>query len=223
MRKYLPLLSIIFILFGCGSYVMEPPPAPAVDIDSAYEEKISGKWAVVVDKSTTVFEREISSTGSMSPFDPPPVCHAYDFPFSSGNTISISVNKTLPEVFDEIVEYENNPTSSEMKQNNISGVITVKLDEFEPEWVCELYGYCRYTIFMNLVVEVQGLDEKLDNISANILRAIYDKLEGNGCQRNADMIMELYGKVLRASMEKMAKQLSNSEKIRDYSTIKQLK
>ena len=109
MRKYLPLLSIIFILFGCASYVMKPPPAPAVDIRSSYEQKIAGKWAVVVDKSTTVFEREISSTGSMSPFDHPPVCHAYDFPFSSGNTISISVNKTLPEVFDEIVAYKNKP------------------------------------------------------------------------------------------------------------------
>jgi len=223
MRKYLPLLSIIFILFGCASYVMKPPPAPAVDIRSSYEQKIAGKWAVVVDKSTTVFEREISSTGSMSPFDHPPVCHAYDFPFSSGNTISISVNKTLPEVFDEIVEYENIPTSSEMKQNKIIGVITVKLDVFEPEWWCDFSpDRCNYKIFMNLVIEVQGLDETLDNISANILRKTSGGFEG-GCQHDADMIVELYGKVLRASMEKMAEKLSNSEKIRDYSTTRQIK
>jgi hypothetical protein len=82
------IFIIVLILMVCGcSYSVQPVSTKALSIYSAYDNKVPGKYAVILDDSIRVVNREIAPASY--------VCSAHRYPIAVGDTLAVLLNKLL--------------------------------------------------------------------------------------------------------------------------------
>jgi len=207
---YIISLALSLSYLSSCSYSVAPTAAPAVNVYSSYDTKIQGRWALVIDEGTTEFNRVIKSSSY--------ACSAHKYPLNSGDTISLSIKRTMANVFHEVIEMSTMPNISELSQDNISGVVIIRLDNFIARVRCD-QGFwstdCIADIDMAFGVEVRGNKGILFGTSVGDQKTS-EGGAGSGCGNISNIIAEAYRLALRDSMERMAEKISNSERIRAY-------
>ena len=203
-------IGLATLVTGCA-YNVAPTTAPAVNVYSSYDSKIPGTWVLVVDPSTE-FQREIKPSTY--------VCSAHKYPFGSGDTIKSSITQTMENVFEEIVMRSAAPTSEEIKQNSLAGVVIVRLDSFQPRLACQ-QGFwsasCSATADMSFGVEINGVDGRLLGTSVGSSKT-HDGDAGGACGDAANVFAEAYRLALKDSLERMAERVANAPKLRGKTT-----
>ena len=107
---------------GC-SYKVQPLSTRAANNYSAYDDKIPGNYALVMDQSMRNVDREIKPVTF--------ICQGHSYPIIIGDSLTVSVKQTLASVFESpVVEQATVPSSDSMKKLGMTGVILVKLDHF---------------------------------------------------------------------------------------------
>lgn len=204
-------VAVSLVLSAC-TYNVKPTSAPAVNIYSSYDDKIAGRWAVIVDPGTE-FRRDIKPSTY--------VCSAHTYPFESGTTMKASVMNTLSNVFEETVVRTSTPSAEEMASGELAGVVLVRLDNFQPRLACQMgfwSGTCTATADISFGLEVSGPEGRLFGTSVGSSKTT-DGDAGGACGDAANVFSEAYRLALRDALERMAERLSNAQKIRSVRTV----
>ena len=115
--------SLLVVLVGC-TYNVSPGPVYDVYVDPSYGSPIPGDWLVVVDRSTTEFQRTITPTGD--------ICSASTVSLATGESITRSIKRTMLQVFEK-VEFADSDAGSRQE-----GVAVVDLENFFADLECTL-------------------------------------------------------------------------------------
>lgn len=199
--------SLIFL--GCSHKVVAPT-ASTIEIHTSYEEKIQGNWVVIVDESSTTFEREVSPSSY--------ACSAHSFIFNPGESIQISAINALKKVFENATLQKRAPSIKDMKRDNLSGYALVELEGFNPRIICH-QGFwsikCTVDVDIEFGIDVRGTEGKLLGVSVGSRKSV-DGGAGAFCGSISELFGESYRRALSDSLEEMVEEVSNSTKIREY-------
>lgn len=212
-----PLILILAIailtLTGC-SYKVSPHASPAVNTYSSYDDKVPGKFYLVLDSSLRNVQREVAPSSDL--------CSAHSFPVDVGSALSQSVNDTVRSVIAEVIEIPSMPDQQYFRQNGGTGVILVRLKRFEPR-LRFIPGFWSNSAIVNtdLVVEVtaKAPDGKtVLNTTAGSTRTT-DGAAGSFCSNGDDLLSQNLFDATREAMERLAERLSNSHKLRSLGEV----
>lgn len=211
MKKLLAL-SAALALAGC-SYSVQPLSTKAVNIYSAYENKIPGRYALLLDGSLRNVQREIVPATH--------ICRAHRYPIMVGDSLALSVKNTLESVFEQVSEYEAAPSAETLTKLGLSGVILVKLDDFAPRLQCAQgfwSGTCSASTELSFGVTVRGRGGVLAATSASGSKTSDGEAAG-ACSGGATVIADSITRATRDALERLAERLSNSPKLRESSGL----
>ena len=207
MRVLLAVLVAASAVSGCA-YQVKPISAPAVNIYTTYDDRIPGRWAVVV-ADTSMLDKVIDPSSYE--------CSAHKYPFNAGSTIRTSVEQTMQQVFEEVESAVNVPSSDTMMESGNNGYVLVRVSGFQPRLVCNSKFFsmsCTGTSELAMTVDVVGLDgRKLLSTSVGGT-ATADGNAGGACGQAAEVVAEAYRRSLKETLERMAERISNSRRIR---------
>lgn len=150
MNQVKLLLLFATTLTGC-SYNVQPVSTKALNIYSAYENKVPGRYALVLDDSIRNVNREIAPVSY--------VCSAHRYPISVGDSLAVSVKQTLESVFEQVIEQGNVPSNETLAKLDLAGTVLVKLDDFSPRVLCTqgfFSGTCSASTDISFGVTVRG-------------------------------------------------------------------
>lgn len=205
--KYFTLAVSIAALAGC-SYAVKPVSAPAVNVYSSYEDKIPGKWVVVV-ADTSDLVREIKPSGF--------TCSAHKYPFDAGDSIRLSVQNTLQNVFEEIELRSVNPTLEEIERTGFSGYLMIRVTAFQPRLSCSpgfWEASCTATSELAIGVDAFGHSGKLLGTSVSGSKSS-DGGAGGYCGEAANIFADAFQASVKDTMERLAERVSNATKLRE--------
>lgn len=207
------LVTATLVLTGC-SYKVAPQVSPAVNTYSSYDDKVPGKFYLVLDSSLRNIQREVTPGSDL--------CSAHSFPVNVGTALSLSVNDTVRSVVAEVVEIPSMPDQQYFKKNGGNGVILVRLKRFEPR-LRFIQGFWSNSAIVNsdLVVEVtaKAPDGKtVLNTTAGSTRTT-DGAAGSFCSNGDDLLSQNLFDATREAMERLAERLSNSHKLRSLGEV----
>lgn len=176
---------------------------------SSYDDPIEGRWAVIVDESTTQFMREVSPSSY--------VCSAHDYPLDTGDSITQSLRITMARIFEETEVRKDLPSTDEMIYGGFDGYVLVRLDTFSPRMSCSAGFWsskCTATVDMSFGIEAKEVEGERFATSVGSTKA-YDGDAGMYCGDGAGILAEAYKLALKDSMERLAERASNSRRLRD--------
>ena len=110
------------------------------------------------------------------------------------------------------------PNTGDLRRDNISGIVVIRLDSFIARVRCDKSFWsidCIADIDMGFGIEVRGDKGMLFGTSAGDQKTS-EGGAGSTCGDVSNVIAEAYRLALRDSMERMAEKISNSERIRAY-------
>ncbi len=208
--RHVGLISLILVVLVMGcAYKAAGPSATAVKVRSSYAEKIKGSWAIVIDKGSTVFSRDVE----VSSYE----CGLNSVDFSSDDSIQISLAKAMENVFEEITVRDNNPTIDDMKSDNLSGYVLISLDHFLPLVECRAGFWstkCRAETEIVFGIDARGNSgEKLLGMSAGG-RGQSRGGAGTFCGNIGKIFNKSYQKALSSSLEELVEKVSNAKRLR---------
>ncbi|HUO93928.1 MAG TPA: hypothetical protein VMU22_13455 [Rhizomicrobium sp.] len=105
---------MVSALAAC-SYPVEPPPADAVPVITAYADRVPGKWLLIVDASKAT--AALAAEGTR--------CSRSDYPLDLSKTFAETANATFRTVTEEVRLSDHALSKSEMVSGGYSGVIVV--------------------------------------------------------------------------------------------------
>jgi hypothetical protein len=208
MRRGFCYLSFFLIAAGCA-YNVQPTSTRAVNLYSAYENKVPGTFALVMDDSIRSVNREITPTTY--------ICSAHRFPISVGDSLAVSIKKSLEAVFENIREQGSAPPADQLTQLGLNGVILVRLDDFSPKVTCHrgfFTGTCTASTDLSFGVTVRGPGGILAGTSAAGSKTA-DGDAGVYCGGGADVVGDSITRATRDALERLTERLSNSPKLRE--------
>jgi hypothetical protein len=207
MKAGILAIALCAIASGCA-YNVQPTTARAVNIYSSYENKIPGKYAIVLDESLRSVNRDVRPATY--------VCSAHSFPIALGDTLVISVKRTLDAVFEDALERPSMPSAEAMKRDGLSGAILVKLDDFAPRLSCQMgfwTGHCTASTDIAFGVNVRGPGGGLVSTGVAGSKTV-DGDSGAACEAGANVLSESISRATRDALERMAERLANAQKLR---------
>jgi len=203
------IIALALTAMSACSYNVQPTSAPAVNVYSSYDEKIPGNWAVVIDEDTTVINREISPSSY--------VCSAHNYPFSTGNTMTVSIQRTMSQIFEETVNRSMIPSIDEMTKSMMDGYVFVRLDSFSPRLSCSTGWWsakCTSTVDLSFGIEAREVNGDKFATSVGSTKS-FDGDGGGACGEASSILAEAYRLALKDAMERLAERASNSTRLRD--------
>lgn len=204
---YVVTCLLSFILTSCA-YNVQPMSTKAVNIYSAYEEKIPGAYGLIIDNSVRNVNRKIAPVSY--------VCAAHRYPIVVGDSLAISVKQTLDSVFERVVEQKTLPSDESLSKLRLNGTVLVKLDDFSPRILCTQgfsQGTCTASTDISFGVTVRGLSETLLATAASGSKTA-DGSAGGACGGGAEVIGDSITRATREALERLAERLSNSPRLR---------
>lgn len=201
------LLGLAGLISGCA-YKVQPASTRAINIYSSYDGKIPGRFAVVLDERIRNERREIKPVTY--------VCGAHTYPVSLGDSIAVSLKHTLDQVFEETVERSSMPASDTMADDDLRGVVLVRLDEFSPRISCYAgfwSGTCVGTTDISFGVVVRGVQGTLFATSVAGSKTV-DGSAGAFCDEGAMALADSITGAMKDALERMAERLSNAPRLR---------
>jgi hypothetical protein len=202
------ILLIIFAASGCA-YNVQPVSTRAVNLYSAYENKIPGNFVLVMDNSLRNVNREITPASY--------VCGAHRFPITVGDSVAISIKQSLDAVFEQVREQGSAPPADQLNSLGLNGVILIRLDDFSPRILCHkgfFSGTCTASTDLSLGVTVRGSGGILASMAASGSKTA-DGDAGVYCSGGADVLGDSITRATRDALERLGERLSNSPKLRE--------
>jgi hypothetical protein len=166
--------------------------------------KIGGRWAYIIDDSVSAASRQIKASSHG--------CSLHIYPVYAGDSMATSVRHAMEQLFETALLRTSPPSGIEAKNEDLSGVITIKLDEFYPKFNCSAgqhEGYCTATTDISMTAGI--LDYATGNrkyVNASSQRSA-DGGSGQMCAGASDVIAESVKKSTKDVLERLGEKLSN--------------
>lgn len=197
---------------GC-SYNVQPVSTKALNIYSAYENKVPGTYALVMDNSVRIVNKELAPASY--------VCSAHRYPISVGDSLAVSIKQTLESVFEQVIEQGTVPSSENLSKLGLNGIVLVRLDDFSPRILCTqgmFQGTCSASTDISFGVTVRGLTGPLVATAASGSKTA-DGDAGGYCGGGATVVAESITRATRDALERLAERLANSPRLREAKQI----
>lgn len=202
------IIAIALVITSACSYNVAPTSAPAVNVYSSYDDPIPGRWAIVIDRSSMEFVREVKPSSF--------VCQAHKYPVDTGTAVTDSVRMTMSKIFAE-TEFRNSPPSHDaMMRNNMEGYVVVRMDNFSPRLTCTSGWWsasCMSTVDLSFGIEAREVDGEKFATSVGSTKT-FDGDSGYYCGRASEVIAEAFRLAVKDAMERLAERASNSHRLR---------
>lgn len=212
MRKSLLLATVALVMaLGAGcSYKTPVNTVQSVNVYSSYDEKIPGKFAVIINADTNLLDKTVSPSSF--------TCAAHKFPISLTDSFTSSIIATNESIFESIFQRENIPSVEEMKKDNLSGYIFITSKLFEPR-LQFIPGFWSATASASTDI---GFDYNIRDSQNNLVlngsisgNRTADGGAGGACEGGSSVLAESISKSLRDALERYGERVSNSPKLRE--------
>ena len=201
MKKALPLIGALFVAactyqtpvsFAPG-FTVGDLPAPPI------ERRIEGRYVLVVGGIENL-SRNIRGRGLS--------CSAHSFRVDIGAITRDSVSQRLGQVFEDLRIAPAAPTREEMREQNVDGVVTVRVDRFAP-WLSFSNGTTALTN-LDLSLTVDGASGPLFATSVSTARR-GEADAGASCQGAAEAVARSVEFAIQDVLTRLVDQLVESE------------
>lgn len=192
---------------GCA-YKVTPMSARAVNIYSSHDDKVPGRYGLVIDPSVQQVHRVVTPMSH--------VCAAHSYPVHMDDALAQSVRHTMEMVFEEVTDLQVAPLSANYGETGMAGYAVVKLDEFRPRVTCSPGFWsvtCSATTEVIFAVSVRGPGGLLLSTSAGGSKTV-DGSGGQYCDGAAVVLSESIERATRDALERLAERVSSSNKLR---------
>jgi hypothetical protein len=210
MNKVHPKILQRIFLSGCA-YSVQPVSTRAVNIYSAYENKVPGNFILVMDDSIRNVNREVTPASY--------VCRAHRYPIAVGDSLAVSIKQTMESIFEHVNEQGSAPSGDQLSKLGFNGVILVRMDDFSPRVLCAegfFSGTCSASTDISFGVIVRGANGILVSTAASGSK-VADSDAGGACGGGATVIGDSITRSTRDALERLAERLSNAPKLREAS------
>lgn len=206
--KFISLIVLSIILSGCA-YSVKSEVSPAVNIYTAYEDKISGTVVLVLDDSINNINMEVVPSSH--------TCGAHKFILNLESSLALSVHKTTESIFENVLIEKSIPPKESIEKSDINGIIIVKLNRLYPTITFyPTFWSSHATATCDIILDIVVKDKQGRNIIVTTVGGSRSAQgEGGGfCEKGANVLSNAVSLSIRDVMERYAERLSNSEKIR---------
>lgn len=212
MKQFgLGLALVLVMALGAGcSYKTPVNTVHGVNVYSSYEDKIPGRFALIINADRSLFDKTISSTSF--------TCSAHKFPISLTDSFISSIKQANEAIFESTFERSTMPTVEEMQKDNLSGYIFITSKLFEPR-LQFIPGFWSTTATATTDI---GFDYNIRDRNNNLLlngsisgNRTSDGDAGNACGGGSNVLAESISKSLRDALERYGERVSNSPKLRE--------
>ena len=204
-RAALSAIIVVLIATGC-SYTATTDISPATNIYSNYPDRIAGRWALHVDAD------EMAGQFKVSGF----VCSAHTYPVDARNAFSVSVERTLQNIMEDVEVVSNPIHREEIMASGFNGMIRVEARELEIDltvipgfWSSEMEADAELTVS----VTVDGADGRLMGTTIEG-DDDYKAQAGGACEGGATAIGKAVEAAMKETLERLGERLSNSPRLR---------
>ena len=153
IRPLAAVAALGLILSAC-TYQVQTVSAPQLDVYSNYENKVPGKWALIVDSSQ--FTHTVKSEGLS--------CAAHNYPLDLSSSFKQSVAATFENIVDS-VEVMDAPIPAEtLTSRGYSGVISIRAEDLRSRLIFQpglFTGTADVTVELDAGMTVFGPHGKL--------------------------------------------------------------
>lgn len=211
MRVGLAVGVLAVGLSGCA-YKVQPDTARISNVHSSYDDKVPGRFALVLDYSVREVHRVVTPVGE--------ICAAHSYPIDMGDTLSVSVSHAMQQTFEYVVQMEVSPSVETMLKDGFRGVAVVKLEDFRPRLMCSQgfwSGTCSGSTDIGFSVSVRGTAGQLFATSAGGSKTA-DHGSLQGCAGAANAMGESITRATRDALERLAERMANSPRLRGEKT-----
>lgn len=204
MKKALPLIGAL-VVAAC-TYQTPVSFAPGFNVGDRPDQQIEGRYVLVVDGVANL-SRTIRGRGLS--------CSAYSFSVDIASITRDSVNQVLGQVFEDLRIAPVAPTRKEMREQDVDGVITVRVDRFAP-WLSFSNGTAALTN-LDLSLTVDGVNGPLFATSVTTARRGEPDADAS-CQGAAEAVARSVEFAIQDALTRLVDQLVESEELRQAST-----
>ena len=202
------VLAIILSALSSCAYKVQPISTEAINIYSSYENKIPGKFAVVLDDNIRYINREVRPVSHF--------CSAHSYPITLGDSIAVSVKRTLDSIFENTIEQSTFPSNETMAKLDLRGTILVKMDDFSPRLSCSQgfwTGTCSGSTDISFGITIRDTNGMLLSTAVSGSKTV-DGDSGGACAGAASILSDSITRATKEALERMAERISNSTKLR---------
>ncbi len=208
MKRALPLIGAL-VVAAC-TYQTPVSFAPGFKVGElpaqGIEQRIGGRYVLVVG-GIEKLSRKIRGRGLS--------CSSYSFRVDIGAITRDSVRQILGQVFEDLRIAQTAPTRKEMREQNVDGVITVRVDRFAP-WLSFSNGTAALTN-LDLSLTVEGANGPLFATSVTTVRRGEADADAS-CQGAAAAVARSVEFAIQDALTRLVDQLVASEELRQAST-----
>lgn len=203
---------ISFALFaitagGCA-YNVQPASTKAVNIYSSYENKIPGKWILVMDPSVRQVSRDVKPSTY--------ICSAHHYPVNFGDSLAVSLRQTFQALVEDVEERPSLPSNEELTKIGARGAAVVRVDEFSPRLTCSMgfwSGTCTATVDLTVGLHAKRLDGKALATAVTGSKT-HDGDSGGACGGGSEILSEASTRAMRDMLERLAERVANAGNLR---------
>ena len=212
MKKFLALVCLAMVMtLGSGCTYKAPVDSiKNVNVYSAYEEKIHGNFAIIVNNDEGLFNKTVSPSSYQ--------CGAHDFSITFADSFVSSIKDANSSIFESIVSRTTIPTVDEMEKDNLAGYILIQGKLFEPR-ITFIPGFwsARASSTVNIGFDYSIRDKNNDLVITGSVSGerTHEGDAGAFCSGGTEILMEATQKAMRDVLERYGERVSNSQKLRD--------
>ncbi len=214
MKKALPLIGAL-VVAAC-TYQTSVSFAPGFKAGDLFEQRpgqrierrIEGRYVLVVG-GIEKLSRDIRGRGLS--------CSAHSFRVDIGSITRDSVRHILGQVFEDLRTAPVAPTGNEMREQNLDGVVTVRVDRFAP-WLSFRDGGASSALTnLDVSLVVEGVSGPLFATSVTSARR-GEADAGASCEGAADAVARSIESAIQDALTRLVDQLVESEELRQATT-----
>ena len=204
MKWSLPLIGAL-VVAAC-TYQTSVSFAPDFKVGTSPQHRVEGRYLLVIDSGADL-TRRIHGSGLL--------CSSHSFNVDINPITRDLVGHTLAQVFEEVRFVAAPPTEQEMRDQDVDGVITVRVDRFTP-WLT-FHDDMTSSALTNLDVSV-AVDAVSGPVFATSVRTVRRGGSGAACEGAADAVARSVEFAIQDVLTQLVDQLVKSENLRKVPT-----
>lgn len=200
--------AALTLLSACA-YNAAPVAAPAINIVSNFENKVPGKFALILADDIGQTRKEVRPSSH--------ACSAHTYPLIAGQAIESSIRRTMDSVFESVSEVATPMTPAAMKAGGYSGQISVRLSEFSPRLSCQIgfwSGSCVSNVDIGFGIEIKNTEGKTVHSSSVGGSKSAEGDAGGACGGGANILADATSRSVKDALERAAERISNVTALR---------
>ena len=209
--KIITLLIASTALLGCSvTHNVNVGNAPAIDLYSSYNDKVPGKWALVL---------ETSKLAALSVVPDGSSCRGHKHNIDVAHSFAPSIISTLSNVFESVVIERTTLSRSLASEAGYRGQIIVRGETFDAELrFIQAFWDAEYKASVKIVLSasIDGTQGRLYG-STVVGDAAATSSASATCEGGSKALGDATEGAVRESLLKLGEGMANSQRIRDYS------